>query len=435
MQPVSPAMRPRSCSQLRRDGGVVVPGRPAPRADEAALGREAVVEVAAVHLAEEVGLGADERVLDRRELGVAGGEGLDHASGGGNRMRRPGVGLQLVRREPGPGDRDLHRREPHVGGDERVAAELAHDDGVGVEAVLAEQPDEILPAAAGRLVQAGREDDELARERARPGHDAGRLGRAGGAPSCRRFPGRRRRRPRRAGLVRDQDRLEMPVEDDGRPRPAAAEASDHDRRRRERSSSTSTSIPISSSRRAKSRATRPCPPSGSRPRRARASGRGAGRRRRARSSVVSTGDAEADVRRAATRRASAPRGAARGCARSGSRTSRRGGRAGAGARILASVVGVVGVRRVHGAHPLPHVPGHVEETVRARAVRVAPDRGRAPCFSRRRAAGRPCVDTVGLACPRGRDGVGAPRGLLPLGLRRQPAAGQRQHTPASCQST
>ena len=52
-------------AELRVDRVERVAGRPAARADDAALGGPAVVEVAAVHLADEVRLGADPRVLVR----------------------------------------------------------------------------------------------------------------------------------------------------------------------------------------------------------------------------------------------------------------------------------------------------------------------------------------------------------------------------------
>ena len=149
-------------------------------------------------------------------------------------MRRPGRGLQLVRDEAGAGDRDLDRRLAHVRRQEGVAAQLADDGEVGAEAVLAEQPREILAAAARRLVHADRDDHELAGKRARLLQDAGRLGRAGerslhvGAAAA-----VDRAVLDAGGLVRDRHRVEMPVEHDARPGLAAAQAADHDRRRGE----------------------------------------------------------------------------------------------------------------------------------------------------------------------------------------------------------
>ena len=67
-----------------------------------------------MHLAEEVRLGADPRVLERGELVAARGDGLDHPRRRDERMRRAGRRLQLVRRHPGPRDRDLDGRLAHV---------------------------------------------------------------------------------------------------------------------------------------------------------------------------------------------------------------------------------------------------------------------------------------------------------------------------------
>ncbi len=220
--------------ELRVDGGEVVPRQPAARADEAAGGREAVVEVAAVHLAEEVRLGADQGVLDRRQLGVSGGDRADHLAGGDDRVRRAGGGLQLVRGRAGTGDRDLHRRAAEVGRDEGVAAELADDHGVGREPVLLEQPREVLAPPARRLVQPRREDDELARERPRRLHDARRLGRAGEGALHVGAAATVDQAVLHAGrCVRDRHRVEVAVENDARPRLAAAQPADHDRGGRE----------------------------------------------------------------------------------------------------------------------------------------------------------------------------------------------------------
>ena len=68
MQPVSAATRVEQRAVLGLDRLERVAGRPAARADDAARRGPAVVEVAAVHLADEVRLGADPRVLDRGQL-------------------------------------------------------------------------------------------------------------------------------------------------------------------------------------------------------------------------------------------------------------------------------------------------------------------------------------------------------------------------------
>ncbi len=187
-----------------------------------------------MHLAEEVRLGADPLVLDRRQLLGARADRLDHPGGDDDRIGRAGRRLQLVRDHPLPPDRDRERRAARVRDRERRAAELADDSEVGREAVLAEQVREVLAAATGRLVHPDRDDHELARERPPLRNDPRRLGRAReralhvrrAAPVDRRAVDARR-------LVRDRHRVEVAVEDDGRPRLAAAQPADHDRRRRE----------------------------------------------------------------------------------------------------------------------------------------------------------------------------------------------------------
>ena len=101
------------------------------------------------------------------------------------------------------------------------------------------------------------------------------------------------------------------------------------------------------------------------------------------------------------------------------------------ARILPAVTGVVRVRRVDAAHPLPDVAGHVLETVRAGAARMVARpgsfgrasgrrrRSRAPprrSRSRQRAAGL-------VVAPREEPAVDPACRLLPLGLGRQARPG------------
>ena len=105
--------------------------------------------------------------------------------------------------------------QPEMRDRKRRAAELADDAEVGREAVLAEQVRQILAAPARRLVQADRDDHELARERPSLRGHPRRLGRTreralhvrGAAPVDRVAVDARR-------LVRDRHRVEVAVEDD-----------------------------------------------------------------------------------------------------------------------------------------------------------------------------------------------------------------------------
>ena len=126
-----------------------VPRRPAARADEAALDRVAVVEVAAVHLPEEVRLRADPLVLDRRQLLVAGADRLDHPGGDEIWIWRAGRGHQLVGDGAVAADRDLERRATDVRNRKGRGAELADDAHVRREAVLAEEVRQVLTAPKG----------------------------------------------------------------------------------------------------------------------------------------------------------------------------------------------------------------------------------------------------------------------------------------------
>ncbi len=93
-----------------------------------------------------------------------------------------------------------------------------------------EQPAEILAAPAGRLVQADRDDHELARERPALAQHARGLGRAGaGALHVGRAAPVDQLTVDVGGIVRNRDDVQVPVEDDSRPGPVAAEAADHDR--------------------------------------------------------------------------------------------------------------------------------------------------------------------------------------------------------------
>ena len=187
-----------------------------------------------MHLAEEVRLRPDPLVLDRGQLLGARADRLDHPGGDEVRVGRAGRRLQLVRDHALAADRDLEGRAARVRDRERRAAELADDAEVGREAVLAEEVREVLAAAARRLVHPDRDDHELARERPSLGQHPRRLGRAGErALHVRRAAAVDRLAvdPRR--LVRDRHRVEVAVEDDGRPGLAAAKPPDHDRRRRE----------------------------------------------------------------------------------------------------------------------------------------------------------------------------------------------------------
>ena len=159
---------------------------------------------------------------------------LDHPGGDEDRVGRAGRRLQLVRDNALATDRDREGCAARMRDRKRRAAELADDSEVGREAVLAEQVGEILAASARRLVHPDRDDHELARERSSLGQHPRRLGRAG----------QRALHVRRAAavdpvavesrcLVRDRNRVEVAVEDDGRAGLAAAQPPDHDRRRGE----------------------------------------------------------------------------------------------------------------------------------------------------------------------------------------------------------
>jgi hypothetical protein len=211
-----------------------VSGCPAACADEPALDRVAVVEVAAVHLAEEVRLGADPLVLGRGQLLGARTDSLGCPGRDEDRVGRAGGRLQLVRDHAWAADRDFEGGAAGVRDRERRAAELADDAEVGRESELLEQVREVLAAAARRFVQPDRDDHELAGERAPLGENPRRFGRAGegalhvggAAPveclALETWP-----------LVRDRHRVQVAVEDDGRAGLAAAKPADHDRRRRE----------------------------------------------------------------------------------------------------------------------------------------------------------------------------------------------------------
>jgi len=97
------------------------PRRPAARADEAARRRKAVVEVAAVQLAEEVRLRSHPRVFGLGELGVSRLDSGDHFARGHQRVRRSRRRLQLMRRHARPRYLDRHGRRAHVRRAERVA--------------------------------------------------------------------------------------------------------------------------------------------------------------------------------------------------------------------------------------------------------------------------------------------------------------------------
>ena len=144
-----------------------VAGRPAARADDAARRRPAVVEVAAVHLADEVRLGADPRVLDRGQLVAPRGTSPRRPSP----RRRSGCGVSggvcsSCVGMPGRVIVDLRGRLAHVRDAEVVARHLADDGVVGGEAGLGQQVREVLAAPARRLVQADQHEHELALERA-----------------------------------------------------------------------------------------------------------------------------------------------------------------------------------------------------------------------------------------------------------------------------
>ena len=144
------------------------------------------------------------------------------------------------------------------------------------------------------------------------------------------------------------------------------------------------------------------------------------------------GDAEADVRGAAAGSAPAAGGAAEvPPRRAGIRAAAEDARE-TGAWVLPPVTGVVRIRRVDAAHPLPDVAGHVLETVRARAARMVADRsacGRAS-YRRRssRAPRRPDASYRSgrrglVVAPREAAAVDAAGRLLPLGLGRQARPG------------
>ena len=189
-----------------------------------------------MHLADEVRLGADPLVCRRGQLLGARADRLDHPGGDEGRVGRPGGRLQLVRDHPGPADRDLEGRAARVRDRERRPAELADDAEVGGEAVLLEQPAQVLAAAARRLVQPDRDDHELAGERRLTlGDDPHRLrGACERALHVRRAAADDRLAVEPGRLVRDRDGVEVAVENDRRPGAVAAQPPDHDRRLRKR---------------------------------------------------------------------------------------------------------------------------------------------------------------------------------------------------------
>ena len=143
-------------------------------------------------------------------------------------------------------DRDVEGRAADVRDRQRRRAELADDAEVGRIAVLAEEVREVLPAAERRLVQADRDDHNLAGEGAQPAHGLGEARERALHVRTAAAVDPAVLDPRR--LVRDRHRVEMAVEDDGRPGPVLAQPSDHDRRPRETLVEQPTSMPASSRR-------------------------------------------------------------------------------------------------------------------------------------------------------------------------------------------
>ena len=131
-----------------------------------------------MHLADEVRLGADPRVLGRGQLLVARADRLDDPRGGEQRVRRARRRLQLVRRHPGPRDRDLDRRLAHVRDATSWPLTARRRRPCRRVKPLVEQVREVLAAPARRLVQADRDDHELALERLLAAKHAHRLARA-----------------------------------------------------------------------------------------------------------------------------------------------------------------------------------------------------------------------------------------------------------------